>query len=362
MNAFNYIIAKREPSAECKAQLEAAFAAASADAASATRSASVIPLPNGLAGCVVVDALTRAECAAVVTASEAAGFTFWSDPASGDEQRLPKASDEESVVVVAAAAAAPSGKAVARADTDAADVRRPGGRFRTAHTIEVNLPTLARTLWQRVSPFVATTVTIDQSDEETYERALEGTWHATGFCENLLFARYGAGGHFAPHVDGMSVLDFNRRSMYSALFYLTDLPLGGGETIFHRGDQCHAVTEDPETGKVTGRAATAVFAWPPRPGSCTVFRHDVLHEGAPVAAVPDSDTAAAPANVKYIIRGDVLFERRPPLCDDDAGRRAFAMFERARTLEAEGDTDGAVREFRAMRRLSPQLAELLRLA
>ncbi len=215
----------------------------------------------------------------------------------------------------------------------------------------MNLPRMSRILWNRVRKLVNPVVNITQDDEETYQRDLEGVWHADRFCYNLLFARYSHGGHFAPHVDGQSVLSFNRRSMYSALFYLNDCD-EGGETIFHAGDQCNALAVNETDGKVTGKKETALFKWSPKRGSCTIFRYDVLHEGAPV--VPGKSK-------KYIIRGDVEFERKPPVCDDEKGRKAFDMYERARKLEAEGDTDGAVNIFRMIKKVSPELAEILQL-
>jgi hypothetical protein len=44
---------------------------------------------------------------------------------------------------------------------------------------------------------------------------------------NMLFNRYAPGGHFSPHTDGYTIIDFNVRSMYSCLIYLNDCPLGG---------------------------------------------------------------------------------------------------------------------------------------
>ena len=38
-----------------------------------------------------------------------------------------------------------------------------------------------------------------------------GEWEAVGINPNLLFGRYKSGGHFAPHTDGCTVIDFNYR-------------------------------------------------------------------------------------------------------------------------------------------------------
>lgn len=49
---------------------------------------------------------------------------------------------------------------------------------------------------------------------------IEGTWSAYGINHELMFGRYGPGGHFAPHTDGYTVRDFNHRSLYSVIIYL----------------------------------------------------------------------------------------------------------------------------------------------
>ena len=375
MNAFNYIIDKREPAAAHKAVLEAILAdsdAGSAADAHCTGQAPssdrqiddddttprVIPLPHGMDGCVVLNALTRAECDALIAGCEGAGFTFWSDPAAGHEAEKVQTSSSAPSEMTAADGDVTRDSTTAAACADAdertaqRDLAQQGGKFRTCHTVEVNLPLTSHRLWQRVVRFVAPTVTITPDDEATFQRDLEGTWHASKFCDNVLFARYLSGGHFAPHVDGQSVVNFNRRSMYTALFYLNDCA-AGGETMFYAAeDQCKVLVVDDATGRVTGNRDKALFKWAPRRGSCTIFRYDVLHEGTPVA----------PGHAKYIIRGDVEYERSPRVCDDERGRRAFAVYEEARRLEAEGDTDGAVNKFRAVRKLSPELAEILQIS
>ena len=55
----------------------------------------------------------------------------------------------------------------------------------------------------------------------------EGTWKAVGVNEHLLFARYTDGGHFSPHTDGYTIVDFNKRSLYTLLLYLNDCQEGG---------------------------------------------------------------------------------------------------------------------------------------
>jgi hypothetical protein len=93
---------------------------------------------------------------------------------------------------------------------DNEDVRR----FRDADTIEVDGQRIADVLWQRLKLVIVKhmelciTVTDHQNDPE-WERELIGRWEPSNFNHDLLFARYPAGGAFAPHTDGRAVHNFN---------------------------------------------------------------------------------------------------------------------------------------------------------
>jgi hypothetical protein len=320
--SYNNIIDKKEPDAEAKAALEALLAVPAPDAVEP----SVIKIPE-VDAFVVMDILSASECDAIVSCCEAIGYTFWSNPESG------KAASEESA-----------------AETQAPETALPGANFRTAYTIEIDLPALSKRLSRRLNAFVRPATEFTPEREEEFERDLEGTWVSNDLAKNLLFARYRDGGHFAPHIDGQSIVDFNERTMYSVLFYLNDCA-SGGETHVISGDQCGSVQTDPVTGKVTGNGQNVVFSVKPRRGSCVVFRYNVLHEGAPVQ----------PGHVKYIIRGDVLYRRDPPQLDTPADREAFDMYQRARVLEANGNAMEAVKLFQRIRKISPGLADVYQL-
>ena len=45
---------------------------------------------------------------------------------------------------------------------------------------------------------------------------------SSGLNPTLLFGRYKSGGHFAPHTDGNTIIDFNHRSLRSVIIYLSD--------------------------------------------------------------------------------------------------------------------------------------------
>lgn len=125
-------------------------------------------------GFLVDGLLTAAECARLVQAAEqSGGFAFW-DPIGGEKRRS----------------------------------------VRNADTLEFEDPSFCEALWNRLAPLVPQRV---RFGEENEERELAGEWAATGLNPHLLINRYSAGGHFAPHADGSTLLDFNHRSLYVCL-------------------------------------------------------------------------------------------------------------------------------------------------
>ena len=77
-----------------------------------------------------------------------------------------------------------------------------------------------------------------QHEPSRWERDIDGDWYPTGSHRSvanclsdqlyiglnpiLLFGRYEEGGHFAPHTDGNTIIDFNHRSLRSVIIYLSD--------------------------------------------------------------------------------------------------------------------------------------------
>jgi predicted 2-oxoglutarate/Fe(II)-dependent dioxygenase YbiX len=125
---------------------------------------------------------------------------------------------------------------------------------------------LAETLWQLLAPYLPATVT----DRKVL-----------GFNERFRFYRYDPGQRFDWHMDGYFERDNGERSFYTVLFFLND-DFEGGETRFRvrDGEGVKTVAVKPMTGQVL------------------VFRHELLHEGAPVTA-----------GRKYILRTDVMYSR-----------------------------------------------------
>eukprot|EP00051_Salpingoeca_urceolata_P008113 m.103512 g.103512 ORF g.103512 m.103512 type:complete len:240 (-) comp15581_c0_seq1:173-892(-) len=160
-------------------------------------------LAGSLDGFVLGSVLSDGQCQALCRASEELRYSFWN--ASKAEDKL---------------------------------------RFRNADTVEVHDPSLAKVLWERVKDHVVPEVDIGP-DDRRYERGLDGRWRAIGINEHMLFARYGPGGHFSPHTDGYTIIDFNTRTLYSALVYLNTCSDGGATRMMahEQGQQVHAGPE-----------------------------------------------------------------------------------------------------------------------
>ena len=106
MNAFNYIIDKREPSEQYKSLLDSILydekdtnqgekAEEDDEMKKSSFQPKVIPLPHNIDGFLILDALSQKECDDIIAACEGAGFTFWSNPASGDETETKKEEEAE---------------------------------------------------------------------------------------------------------------------------------------------------------------------------------------------------------------------------------------------------------------------------
>ena len=279
---------------------------------------------------IIQNLLSAEECDALMSACDAIGWSFWGDADTGGSE------------------------AEAAADTSVEDEKKRAARsFRSADTIEVDLPSLTARIWNRLERcLLRPKVVITPEDEASYERDAEGEWHASGLNPNCLFARYLEGGHFAPHIDGTTSTTFNERSQYTLLVYLCDCDVGG-ETFFMTGDQREVLTKDESSGKMVGNGKNIVASVKPKKGSAVVFFHDVLHEGSPVGS--------GGQHKKVIIRGDVMYRRMPPQYDEPKDREAFERYQKARVMEADGDAMGAMKLFQSIRKLSPGIADVYQL-
>jgi len=178
------------------------------------------------------------------------------------------------------------------------------------------------------------------------QQKIQGTWIATSINENLLFGRYQSGGHFAPHTDGCTTIDFNHRSMYSIILYLNHCERGG-RTHLYEDDQLSNLVLTPE-GYYSGDPKYLIDTVLPARGSALVFYHAIVHEGEPIGEEAR----------KYIIRTDVMYKRENPICNSPKDVEAFRMYEKAKEMTNEGNPEEAIILFRRAFKMSPALAEV----
>merc|ERR1711974_179423 len=157
----------------------------------------------------------------------------------------------------------------------------------------------------------------------------------------------GDGGHFSPHTDGTTVVDFNRRTFYSCVLFLNESPWGGHTRIYADAQIRKDLAPDA-AGRLTGDPALVLEEVAPKAGRMLVFYHRLMHEGVPAAE-------------KYIIRTDILYRRTPEQCTAPEDVKAFEMYQEAQLLAEKGECTAAVDLFRRAFKLSPALSAVYRM-
>lgn len=227
------------------------------------------------------------------------------------------------------------------------DSDKPRVAFRNAFTIEVNHQAIADVIWERIKHLVRPSVTIEGEDDPRFEVDIDGTWVPYGVNPRLLFSRYLDGGHFSPHTDGTTVVDFNRRTFFSCVLFLNESPWGGHTRLYDDAQMRKDLVLDSE-GRLTGDPSLILEAVPPKAGRMLVLYHRLMHEGVPAAQ-------------KFIIRTDILYRRTPELCTAPEDTEAFAMYQEAQLQAERGNCDVAAELFRKAFRRSEALRKVYRM-
>lgn len=103
------------------------------------------------------------------------------------------------------------------------------------------------------------------------------------------------------------------------------------------------------SGRVTADRNLEICTVSAKKGRCLIFYHNLLHEGTPPAS----------GSTKYIIRSDVMFRRRHPICVEGKDLEAFELYRQAVDLAGtRGKEADAVPLFRRAFRLSRSLSDL----
>lgn len=214
-------------------------------------------------------------------------------------------------------------------------------KFRNADTVEFHSEEVAALIFDKVKAAVPAEILISKDDEFEHLIAA-GEWEIDCVPTRLLLARYLPGGHFSPHTDGNCVEDFNHRTLYSIIIYLSE-PLGG-ETSFYEFDALQKMKEvngiwqiedEPQLGAIT-----------PKFGKCLIFRQTLVHEGCVIKK-----------GVKYIIRSDIQYRRKKILYDDERGKKAWDLFQLYEEACNEGDVRLASDLYMQCQRTHPDLAK-----
>ena len=228
--------------------------------------------------------------------------------------------------------------------------------FRDADTIEVLSESIASLLWTRMNGrFDSFTISIgeesDGSNDSLWERELPGDWMPVNFNHDLLWVKYPSGGAFAPHTDGKAIHDFNRRSFYSAILFLNDIPEGkGGGTHFYKREALQHLRSDVNgSNRWTAPDEYKTYEVSPRAGRLLVFDQRLVHEGVPPLS----------PHTKHIIRSDIMYQRVQPVCDSPDDTEAYTMFRKAEMLAEMGEVDQSVVLFRRALKRSPALARFM---
>ena len=252
-------------------------------------------------------------------------------------------SEDEAAQLVAAAECS---KGFAFWDPEGGEVRRA---VRNADTLEFEDEEFCAALWSRLAPFVPASVPFSEDDEERFEPDLEGEWVATGLNPHLLLNRYAGGGHFAPHADGSTLVDFNHRSLYTVLIYLNHCADGGGTQLL--SSEVGETSELSASGARVARPESVLYRVGPVCGRAVTYYHQTLHAGETVGD----------GCCKYCLRTDVMYRRKEPLCTAPDDIKAFELVLAARAREAAGEPMEAVPLYRRARRLSEGIARACRL-
>jgi prolyl 4-hydroxylase len=132
---------------------------------------------------------------------------------------------------------------------------------------------LAASLFERARAFLP----IELRGEPRTTQTDGPTWKLAGLNERFRGYRYQPGQRFAPHLDGCFRRTDDEQSALTFLVYLDEACVGGETRLLDWG-----VTVTP------------------RRGTCFVFDHYLLHEGAVVTE-----------GQKHVLRSDVMYRKTP---------------------------------------------------
>jgi hypothetical protein len=220
---------------------------------------------------------------------------------------------------------------------------------------------LATALWDRCKSEIGKSeafrkVLVHEADEKDFGALSAGLWNPSRLNPRFRSCKYAAGGHFAPHADGIVVMDdTNERSFLTFMIYLDDVAdERAGATRFFRTPTT-AMPDDPllvldDSGRMTGSPSHVELKVQPEAGLAIVFKQaTVLHDGEPVLT-----------GTKSILRSDVVYSRvrgtgAEPTADQFEGLK---LHKQAVDAEIAKDFKSAMKLYSKAFRLYPELESI----
>lgn len=191
-------------------------------------------------------------------------------------------------------------------------------------------PYLAKQVFDRLQGVIPQTLCFDKEDEELGP-FLAGTWDFHCVNERVSFLKYGPGGVFSKHRDGIFVKNEDLRSLMTVLVYLNNQYEGGKTKCYDDSEAFEAEIE-------------------PVVGDAFLMVQRVLHEGGTVIS-----------GFKYAIRFDLMFYKRTGKTDEEISKNELAEKYLAMANELERSFQGkeAVKYYQLAFKLNPKLEEIL---
>ena len=202
--------------------------------------------------------------------------------------------------------------------------------LRKSYRYKHDLPILAEQMFSRLQGIIPATLTFDKEDDELGP-FLRGTWSFHSVNERISILKYGPGGIFSKHRDGIFIKNEDLRSMISVLVYLNS-DYTGGRTKCYDDSEVYSCEVEPV------------------PGDAFVMIQRVLHEGGEVCS-----------NFKYAARFDLMFYRQTNKSAEELSKNELASEYLRMANELERSFQGlqAVKYYQLAFKLNPKLEEML---
>lgn len=193
---------------------------------------------------------------------------------------------------------------------------------------------LSELCFSRIKNIVPSKISVTSEDYIFYSHVPElvvGEWELKDLNNCWRIAKYAEiGAHFGPHTDSHYEADYNHRSFYTFMIYLTN---SSGTTNFLK-----EVTDfKNKEGKIKSPEENILFRLRPETGMLLIFKHFIPHEGGSVN------------EEKWILRSDIMYTSNIKL--NETQLRVYYLCKEADNLVDEGKNEEAVLLYRQVNKL-----------